>query len=278
MRVYVVTPGDTLSSLAVKFQTSLAHLAEINQRSPSAKLFVGEPLRVPVADSLRFIPQEGNDIPVPGKFYVHVLQQGESLGAVADQYGTSLRRLIDLNAIDEPGSVKPGLRVIVPPPSYAELFKDIVPGPDGNPVYPVVPTQGKWISVDLDQQHMWAWEGDKMVNSFPISSGKSRTPTVTGVFRIWAKVAAQTMEGGSRAAGDYYNLPNVQWVQYFFQDYSFHGAYWHNNFGHPMSHGCVNMRNDDAKWLFDWASPTIEDYGWHTTNDENPGTLVIVYQ
>ncbi len=146
------------------------------------------------------------------------------------------------------------------------------------PIYPAVPTQEKWISVDLDHQRAFAWEGDKLIKSFLISSGKSRTPTVTGVFRIWAKVKAQTMEGGSRAAGDYYNLPNVQWVQYFFQDYSFHGAYWHNKFGTPMSHGCVNMTNDDAKWLFEWASPTMEDYRWHTTDAKTPGTLVIVHQ
>jgi lipoprotein-anchoring transpeptidase ErfK/SrfK len=53
--------------------------------------------------------------------------------------------------------------------------------------------------------------------------------------------------------GPGYDLPNVQWVMYFYRDYSLHGAYWHNNFGQPMSHGCVNMRNEDAKWLYDWA-------------------------
>ena len=147
-------------------------------------------------------------------------------------------------------------------------------------MYTEIQTTGKWISVDLDHQRTFAWEGDQLIKSFYISSGKARTPTVTGVFRIWGKIAAQRMEGGSRAAGDYYNLPNVQWVQYFYQDYSFHGTYWHNNFGTPMSHGCVNMTNADAKWLYEWASPTITegDYKWHTTNKEDPGTLVIVYQ
>ena len=111
-----------------------------------------------------------------------------------------------------------------------------------------------------------------------ISSGKARTPTVTGVFRIRAKVSSQTMEGGSVEEGDYYNLPNVQWVQYFYQDYALHGAYWHNKFGTPTSHGCVNLTNTDAKWLFDWASPTVPYRGWHFMDSTNPGTLVIVHR
>jgi LysM repeat protein len=277
-RVYVVQPGDNLASVAVKFTTTPARLAELNQRSPSSDLHIGEPLRVPEAHGVTFTSFQGDDIPVPGNYYIHVLQAGESLAAVAKAYNTSLRRMVKLNKIEDAANVKPGLRIVVPPPSYAELFADVPVGPDGYPVYPVIPTTGKWISVDLDHQRVWAWEGDKMINSFLISSGKARTPTVTGVFRIWAKIASQTMEGGSRAAGDYYNLPGVQWVQYFYQDYSFHAAYWHHNFGTPMSHGCVNMTNADARWLYEWASPTVDDYKWHVTDKTDPGTLVVVYQ
>ena len=53
--------------------------------------------------------------------------------------------------------------------------------------------------------------------------------------------------------GPGYDLPDVPWTMYFYQDYGIHGTYWHHNFGHPMSHGCVNMQTDDAKWLYDWA-------------------------
>jgi lipoprotein-anchoring transpeptidase ErfK/SrfK len=77
--------------------------------------------------------------------------------------------------------------------------------------------------------------------------------------------------------GNYYNLPNVQWVQYFYADYGFHGTYWHNNFGNPMSHGCVNMTNADAKWLFDWAGPEWDGKTtWFAPTQDNPGTLVVV--
>jgi LysM repeat protein len=279
-RVYLAQPGDTLATVAAKFKTTPARLAELNQQSPSAVLHVGQPLRVPFSGDLRFETFRGDDIPTPGRYVVHTLQPGESAASVAQTYGTSLRRTLQLNKIDNPSQLKPGMRLIVPPPSFAELYADLPLGPEGFPVYPEVPTDGKWISVDLDHQRTFAWEGDKLIKSFAISSGKARTPTVTGVFRIWGKIAAQRMEGGSRAAGDYYNLPNVQWVQYFYQDYSFHGTYWHNNFGVPMSHGCINMTNQDAQWLFEWASPTIDegDYKWHTTGKEEPGTLVVVYQ
>lgn len=277
-RVYVAQPGDSFASVAAKFKTTSARLAELNQRSPSSQLHVGQPLRVPEVAGLKYEAFQGDDIPVSGNYVVHILEPGESAASVAEAYGTSLRRTLQINKIPDASLLKPGMRLVVPPPSFAELFTDVEIGPEGYPLYPMIPTEGKWISVDLDHQRTFAWEGNKLIKSFLISSGKARTPTVTGVFRIWGKIAAQRMEGGSRAAGDYYNLPNVQWVQYFYQDYSFHGTYWHHNFGTPMSHGCVNMTNADAKWLYDWASPTIDDYGWHTTDREDPGTLVVVYQ
>lgn len=277
-RVYMAQPDDSLATIAAKFKTTTARLAELNQRSPSSRLHIGQPLRVPEVAGVTYEPFQGNDIPIPGNYVVHVLQPGESAALVAKAYSTSLRRTLQINRISDASLLEPGMRLVVPPPSFAELFADVPIGVEGYPLYPVIPTQGKWIAVDLDHQRTFAWEGNKLIKSFLISSGKARTPTVTGVFRIWGKIAAQRMEGGSRAAGDYYNLPNVQWVQYFYHDYSFHGTYWHNNFGTPMSHGCVNMTNADAKWLYDWASPTVEGYGWHTAVREDLGTLVVVYQ
>lgn len=135
--------------------------------------------------------------------------------------------------------------------------------------------EARWIRVDLSQQIVVAYEGVTPIRAFVISSGLPRTPTVTGEFRIKTKVKSQTMTGGSGAY--YYNLPNVKWVQYFYQEYSFHGTYWHNDFGKPKSHGCINMTNADAKWLFDWAGPTWDGKTtWFSATDDNPGTLVIV--
>lgn len=141
-------------------------------------------------------------------------------------------------------------------------------------------TTEKWIDVDLSEQRVVAYEGAQPVRAFIVSTGLPQWPTVTGTFRIRLKTRSQTMTGGSQAQGDYYYLPNVQWVQYFYEDYAFHGAYWHNNFGRPMSHGCVNMTNEDAKWLFDWAGPTWEDAGptWQKPTAQNPGTLVVIHE
>lgn len=140
---------------------------------------------------------------------------------------------------------------------------------------------GKWIDVDLGEQRMIAYEGETPIRTFSVSTGMAGTPTVQGAFRIYMKTPLQDMKGGERELGTYYNLPNVPWVQYFYAEYSFHGTYWHDNFGHPMSHGCVNMRNEDAKWLFDWTTPGVAPTAgkWHFTrsNGEDPGTLVLIH-
>jgi lipoprotein-anchoring transpeptidase ErfK/SrfK len=80
-----------------------------------------------------------------------------------------------------------------------------------------------------------------------VSTGTGNTPTPVGEYAIYSKVRSQTMSGPG------YSLPNVEFVSYFYSSYAIHGTYWHNNFGQPMSHGCVNMRNTDAEWLYTWA-------------------------
>jgi len=116
------------------------------------------------------------------------------------------------------------------------------------PQDPPVGNGGRWIEVNLTQQRVYAWEGDVLMNSFIVSTGTWATPTVTGTFNIWNKTRIQTMSGPG------YSLPNVPFVMYFYKDYGFHGTYWHNNFGTPMSHGCVNLTIPDSEWLYNWAS------------------------
>ncbi|MBX3052618.1 MAG: L,D-transpeptidase [Caldilineaceae bacterium] len=136
----------------------------------------------------------------------------------------------------------------------------------------------KWIEVNLTEQKTYAWEGDQLAGEFLISSGLPGTPTVQGVFRMRVRTRSQTMSGGDRAAGTYYSLPNVEWVQYFYADYSFHGTYWHNNFGHPMSHGCVNMTNEDAEWLFRWSMPEYAgETRWLSATEDN-ALLVYIHE
>ncbi|HCM37237.1 MAG: hypothetical protein UV61_C0024G0016 [Candidatus Gottesmanbacteria bacterium GW2011_GWB1_43_11] len=141
----------------------------------------------------------------------------------------------------------------------------------------------KRIEVDLTNQHVYAFEGDKKVFDFLISSGKwGLTPT--GTFTIQYKTRSQLMKGGTQALGTYYYLPNVPYVQFFgnseipwSKGFSFHGTYWHNNFGHPMSHGCINMRIEDAEKLYYWATPELNGKASIKATSENPGTPVIIY-
>jgi lipoprotein-anchoring transpeptidase ErfK/SrfK len=125
-----------------------------------------------------------------------------------------------------------------------------MPWPTDTPV-PVVPpiSSGgeRWIDVNLSQQMLYAYEGDSIVGSFLVSTGVWQFPTVTGQFHTYIKLVSTLM------AGDGYYLPNVPYTMYFYKGYGIHGTYWHNNFGHPMSHGCVNMYTPDAEWLFNWA-------------------------
>lgn len=121
----------------------------------------------------------------------------------------------------------------------------------------------KKIEINLSEQRLYAYNGNILVYSFPISSGNPWTPTVTGTFYPWIKLRYDEMIGGSWAQGDYYDLPNVPYVVYFYQGYALHGTYWHNNFGHPMSHGCVNLRTSDMAELYYWIdySTPIIIYG-----------------
>ncbi len=159
----------------------------------------------------------------------------------------------------------------------APLEKEIVFKPDTK-VLSAVAAEEKWIEIDLNNQRIRAHEKDRVVYDFPISSGKPWTPTVTGDFRIWSKFKYNKMSGGSRALGTYYYLPNVPFTMYFHGDYGIHGTYWHDNFGHPMSHGCVNMMTPDAEKLFYWANPQIGSRQWsiRSTRD-NTGTRVLVH-
>lgn len=136
----------------------------------------------------------------------------------------------------------------------------------------------RWIEVSLSDQMLYAWDGDELVNEFIISSGVQAYPTVTGVFRMWVRTPSQTMSGGDLASGTYYNLPNVQWVQYFYGEFALHGTYWHNNFGTPMSRGCVNLTIEDAEWLFNWTFPEWDGSGGWIRTTESDATLVWVHR
>lgn len=141
-------------------------------------------------------------------------------------------------------------------------------------------TGEKHIFVDLTKQTLYAYQGTTLFMQTLISSGKWH-PTPTGDYKIWIKLRATRMTGGS--GDDFYDLPNVPYTMFFYNDevpasagFSLHGAYWHNNFGHPMSHGCVNMRITDAEKLYNWVDPPTNGYTTYA-DDTHPGTPVTIY-
>lgn len=108
---------------------------------------------------------------------------------------------------------------------------------------------GKWISIDLNRQRLTAWEGNDVVVTSPIKSGKYGYHTPVGVWKTYSKVPNERMSGSD------YDLMDVAWTQYFTPNaIAIHTAYWHNNYnGRPGSHGCVNTPEEKARQLFMWA-------------------------
>lgn len=142
----------------------------------------------------------------------------------------------------------------------------------------------KRIEVDLTNQRLYAFEGNNKVYDFLVSTGKwGRTPT--GEFRIWIKLRYTKMSGGSKELGTYYYLPNVPYTMFFAnaqvpasRGFGIHGTYWHNNFGTPMSHGCINMKTEEVEKIFYWANPILpEGKSSVKATESNPGTPVIIY-
>ena len=126
--------------------------------------------------------------------------------------------------------------------------------PTDRPTATIAPTEdpgedlsGRWIDIDLSEQRLYAYEGDEIVRSFVVSTGTASTPTVIGRFAVWIKLRYDDMSGPG------YYLQDVPYTMYFYSGYGIHGTYWHDNFGTPMSHGCVNMVTEEAGWLFNWS-------------------------
>ncbi|MBP9853108.1 MAG: hypothetical protein QG629_280 [Patescibacteria group bacterium] len=111
--------------------------------------------------------------------------------------------------------------------------------------------KNRWAEVNLSQQMAYMHLDDQVIMSFRISSGRAVTPTDPGEWNVYGKIPIQTMKGVIN--GEAYEVPNVPWVVYFHDGEAFHGTYWHNNFGTPMSHGCINMPIADAKMMYNFA-------------------------
>lgn len=135
-----------------------------------------------------------------------------------------------------------------------------VPDAELAPISPLVPAAEKRIEVDLARQWVTCYENDQLVFATVVSSGRKFSDgfywTPEGEFITFRKRGSRHMASGNRATG--YDLPGVPWVSYITENgVAFHGTYWHNDFGIPRSHGCINMTPQASKWLYRWTTPVV---------------------
>ena len=125
-----------------------------------------------------------------------------------------------------------------------------------SPPPPGLPAGAAWVDINIFEQTLAAYVGDRMVYATLISSGLPGWDTPPGLFQVWRKVDMAKMSGAPLKA-DYYFLEDVTWAMYFDGAIATHAAYWHNSFGYKHSHGCVNLAPSDARWLFYWAPEVV---------------------
>ncbi len=239
--VYVVRAGDTLARIAARYGVSISAIVNANGITNPNHIYVGQRLIIPGAGG-----SSSGTTPSPATGSIYIVQPGDTLTKIAARYHTTVAALLAANGLTNPDRIWIGQRLRIGSAS------------SGGSAPPATGGGGqRWIDVNLSAQTLTAYQGDTPVFSASISGGLPGTPTVVGRFAIYTKLTSTRMTGPG------YDLPNVPYTMYFYRGYAIHGTYWHNNFGYPMSHGCVNMRTQDAAWVFNWASigtPVVTHY------------------
>jgi hypothetical protein len=242
-----------------------------------------QPVRNALNKPLTTVPSDGvwGEVSVP---YVDARRKPQAdAGVVYRLYYSAVFRIVEVVSGADGAAWyrltdETGLRMYAP----AEVVR-VISADEVTPISPNV--ADKRIEVYLREQALSAFEGKTEVFRARLSSGAlyfgedgqtltSGTPS--GAKFIWQKRISRHMTGGTREAG--YDLPGVAWVTYFASNgAALHSTYWHNDYGTPKSHGCLNLRPDDAKWLFRWTQPTVPyQPGDVTVQWANRGTLVDI--
>ena len=161
----------------------------------------------------------------------------------------------------------------------AEAFRPITPD-EVAPIHPDVDDKRVEVDINWGVQTLSCYEGNSEVYFCRISSGQEQgstplSPFPSPGFQIWRKLFSLHM-GGSTAAGSW-DVPGVGWTSLFVgEGVAIHSTYWHNNYGEPMSHGCVNVSPEDAKWIFRWTQPSVPFESGDITIVGEGSTRVIV--
>ena len=234
--LHVVQRGENLFRIALHYGVTVNALAAANGIVNTNRIYVGQRLVIPGRAALPSAPAA----PAPSA-RIYTVRRGDTLSAIALRYGVSVWAMVQANGIRNPSLIYAGQVLRIPRGASPAPPTSPAPPSTGNP-------RGRWIDIDLSAQRITAYQGSTPVRSTLVSTGLPRTPTPTGQYRIYVKYASASMSGSG------YSLANVPYVMYFYRGYSLHGTYWHSNFGHPMSHGCVNLPTSEARWLYSWAS------------------------
>jgi LysM repeat protein len=270
--VYTVQPQDTLISIAVRYNVNVNELATANQLYWNSNIYAGQQLTIPGSVTIqpRYAPNNAytsgqNNRRVaptsPTGYQTHVVRTGDTLTNISTRYGVSIQAIQQANDLTNIGYIYNGQRLIIPTqstnpinqPVAQSLDCDDKQSEDCSTNFPTpAEIASRWIYVDLSEQRLTAYQGVYPVFSTMVSTGLPQHPTVVGDFNIYVKYESTRMQGGYGA--DYYDLANVPHTMYFYGGYALHGAYWHNDFGTPRSHGCVNLPLPVAEWLYSWAT------------------------
>jgi len=266
---HTVQRGETLFRIALRYGLSVDSLMSINGIKDPTRIHAGNQLRLkpspasaqPAASNTAASPAPASaSSPAPASAPPphhsdhgrYIVRRGDFLTQLGIDLNTSWIALAKLNALADPNNLHVGSTLLIPKredverydPEYAAWkWFDMI----GNQPGPRI-GHGREIVIVLGTQSAYAYENGVLQKAARVSAGKKATPTIQGDHKIWLKRRSQTMSGPG------YSLDNVEWVMYFYKDYAIHGAWWHMNFGTPMSHGCVNLTNADAQWFFNFAS------------------------
>ena len=247
---HTVQRGETLFSIARQYNLSVELLMSANGIADPRRVHSGLVLRVKDLESASPPAPATNAgaAPVSAPAGVtreqYVVLPGEYLSTIGSKFGMSWLAIAAINGISNPDALSAGAVLQIPTREEAARYGPVRP-PRVDPGAQV--GVGREIVIVLSTQTAYAYENGILRRSAIMSSGLPDTPTVTGNFKVTRKLPSRHMVGPD------YDLPGVPWVSYFYAGYAIHGTYWHNNFGTPMSHGCVNMTTADAKWFYDFA-------------------------
>ena len=230
-RTHVVRRGENLSGIAARYGTTVSALVQANNIRNRNLIYVGQILTIPGDGG----GDDDGDDDIPTG--IHTVCAGETLSRIALRYGTTVLAIASLNGLRNINVIYVGQRLRIPGGG----------GDDPTPHPTPPPTGVKRIDIDLGDQVLRAYNGSTEVYRCIVSTGRSPYITVTGQFRVYVKYLYTPMSGPG------YYLPNVPHTMYFYRGYAIHGAYWHNNFGTPTSHGCVNLSLPDAEWVYNWT-------------------------